>query len=60
MSAFYYNTLKNHQNKPTDQIVGTISLAYSGHHLDQKQQQTKAWSEAYAYLKQCGLKEIEI
>ncbi len=52
MSAFYYNTLINHQNTPTDLIVGTISLAYSKHHIDQKQQQTKAWSATVEILKQ--------
>lgn len=52
MSAFYFNTLKNHQNTPTEQIVGKISVAYSGQHLDQKQQQTKAWFASIEIVKQ--------
>lgn len=55
MPAFYHNILKNHQNIPTDQIVGTISLAYSKLHIDQKQQQTKTWSDTVEIVKQLYL-----
>ena len=51
MSAFYSDILSNHQTTPIDQIVGTISLAYSNHHLDQKQQQTKAWADTIKIVK---------
>lgn len=52
MAAFYHDTLQQHQTTPTDQIVGTISLAYSNHHLDQKQQQTKTWADTVEIVKQ--------
>ncbi|MER0441683.1 DNA/RNA helicase domain-containing protein [Emticicia sp. W12TSBA100-4] len=52
MGAFYHTTLQHHQATPTDQIVGTISLVYSDHHLDQKQQQTKTWADSVEIIKQ--------
>lgn len=52
MAAFYYNTVNNHQNTATDQIVGTISLAYSKQHIDQKKQQTRTWSDTIEIVKQ--------
>lgn len=51
MAAFYYNTILNHQLTPTKEIVGTISLVYSDHHLDQKQQQTKTWADTVEIVK---------
>lgn len=51
MSAFYCSTLKQHNLQPTDQIVGAITQAYSNFHLNQKQQQTKAWIETVEIIK---------
>lgn len=53
MSAFYLSTLERHDLTPTDQIVGAISKAYSNFHLNQKQQQTKAWVETVEIIKCC-------
>ena len=52
MAAFYYNSISNHYQTSTSDIVGTISLAYSNHHLDQKQQQTKTWADTVEILKE--------
>jgi len=52
MAAFYSDILSQHQTTPTDQIVGEISIAYSYHHLDQKQQQTKTWADTVEIVKQ--------
>lgn len=52
MAAFYYNSISNHYQTSTSDIVGTISLAYSNHHLDQKQQQTKTWAETVEIVKE--------
>ncbi len=52
MAAFYYNSISNHHLTATSDIVGTISLAYSDHHLDQKQQQTKTWADTVEIVKE--------
>jgi hypothetical protein len=52
MPAFYQNTLMNHQDTPTDSIVGEISIAYSNRHLDQKQQQTQTWKITSEIIKE--------
>lgn len=52
MAAFYYNSISNHYQTSTSDIVGTISLAYSNHHLDQKQQQTKTWADTVEIVKE--------
>lgn len=51
MGAFYIDKLSNHHATSTDQIVGTISLAYSNHHLDLKKQQTKSWEATIEIIK---------
>lgn len=52
MAAFYFNSILNHHITSTKEIVGTISLAYSDEHLDQKQQQTKTWADTVDSIKQ--------
>ena len=52
MAAFYYNSISNHYQTSTSDIVGAISLAYSNHHLDQKQQQTKTWADTVEIVKE--------
>ena len=52
MAAFYYNSISNNYQTSTSDIVGTISLAYSNHHLDQKQQQTKTWADTVEIVKE--------
>ena len=52
MASFYHSTLQQHQTTPTGHIVGIISLIYSDHHLDQKQQQTKTWADTVEIVKQ--------
>lgn len=52
MSAYFSSTFQVHQNTPTDQIIGTITLSYGNQHLDLKQQQTKSWHDIVEIFKQ--------
>lgn len=52
MAAFYFSSLKDHQETKSNQIIGKISQAYSKHHLDQKQQQTQSWADTVEILKE--------
>ncbi len=52
MASFYCETLSSHHTTPVNQIIGTISQAYSKYHLDQKQEQTKSWDATISIIKQ--------
>ncbi len=58
MAAYYFDTLKQHNEEPLSSIVGAISISYSKEHLDQKQQQTITWEDTVSIFKDFYAKSL--